>query len=60
MASIKIPQISNASLLEALQKVMFAFFFFWFGLGPIHLFEKKVNDARTHILGPVMHTLGMQ
>jgi hypothetical protein len=44
MASIKIPQISNASLLQRLQKVLFAFFFFffWFALGPIHLFEKKM------------------
>jgi hypothetical protein len=57
MASIKILQISNASLLQTLQKVLFASVLFWYALGPI---LKKMNDAQTHILGPVMHTLGMQ
>jgi hypothetical protein len=30
-------------------------------LGPIHLFliKKKMDDAKTQILGHVMHTLGM-
>jgi hypothetical protein len=26
--------------------------------GPIHLFEKEMDDAKTQNLGPVMHTLG--
>jgi hypothetical protein len=27
--------------------------------GPVHLFEKEMDDAKTQNLGPVMHTLGM-
>ncbi len=38
-----------------MQKILFASFFFFFALGPIHL----LDDAQTQILGPVMHTLGI-
>jgi hypothetical protein len=34
-------------------------FFFLSALSLIHLFEKKMDDAQTQILGPVMHALGM-
>jgi hypothetical protein len=30
------------------------FLFFLSALGPIHLFEKKMDDAQTQILGPVI------
>jgi hypothetical protein len=34
------------------------FLFFLSALGPIHVFEKKMDDAQTQILGPVI-SLGM-
>jgi hypothetical protein len=33
-------------------------FFFLLTLGPIHLFEKKIDDAQTKNLGVVMHGFG--
>jgi hypothetical protein len=30
-----------------------------FALGPIHPFEKKMDDAHTKSLGPIMHTLSL-
>jgi hypothetical protein len=35
------------------------FFFFLLAFGPIHLFEKKMNNPHTQNLGPFMHALHM-
>jgi hypothetical protein len=40
-------------------KSVFSFFFFLSAIGPIHVFEKEMDDTQTQILGPVMHALGM-
>jgi hypothetical protein len=33
--------------------------FFLFALGSIHPFEKKMDDAHTKSLGPIMNTLSL-
>jgi hypothetical protein len=40
-------------------KCTVCFFFFSSAMDLIHLFEKKMDDAQTQILGPAMHALGV-
>jgi len=40
-------------------KELSASFFFLSTLGPMHRFEKKMDDAQTQKLGCVMQTLGV-
>jgi hypothetical protein len=40
-------------------KILYVSFSSCFALGPIHPFEKKMDDAYTKGLGPIMHTLSL-
>jgi hypothetical protein len=52
--------MSNGSVLQTVQKVLSFKKNIWlFALGVIHVFERKMDDAQTQNLGPLMHTFGV-
>ncbi len=57
-----VPKMINEQwvlLIIIVQKNFLLLLFFLSTLGPMHRFEKKMDDAQTQKLGCVMHTLGV-